>query len=233
MKNNLAIITARGGSKRIPGKNIRPFLGQPIIAYSIRAAVESGCFDEVMVSTDSAEIAGIARSLGAVVPFLRSPETSDDTATTADALREVILRYQAGERFFENICCLFPTAPLVTPDTLRKGHAILEAKPECDAVFPVVRFSFPIQRAFRIREDRLEMFQPENEFVHSRDLEPAYHDAGQFYWIRTALFLSSGKVYGRTSVPIVLNESEVQDIDTEEDWKMAEIKFELLARKTP
>jgi N-acylneuraminate cytidylyltransferase len=222
--NRICIIPARGGSKRIPRKNIRPFLGRPIIACSIDAALESGLFDVVMVSTEDEEIAGVARSLGAEVPFPRSEENSGDMAMTVPVLLEVLDRYEAGGVVFPVVCCLYPTAPFVTSARLRQASELLEAG-EADAVVPVVRFSYPIQRALRMSEEgTMRMFWPENYNCRSQDLEPAYHDAGQFYFLRTAALRAQRRLFPDTTIPVVLPESEVQDIDSAEDWAMAEWK---------
>ena len=222
----LALIPARGGSKRLPRKNVRPFLGRPVLTYAIEAARMAGCFDEVMVSTDDAEVAGIARAAGAAVPFPRSARTSDDHATLADVVIEVLATYAARGERFDLCCCLLPTAPFVTAERLREGLARLEAS-SVDAVFPVVRFSYPIQRALRMDGERVAMMWPEHAATRSQDLEPAYHDAGQFYWLRTEAVIAERRVFCARSAPIVLDELEVQDIDTETDWKLAELKFRL------
>ena len=227
MKNSVAIITARGGSKRIPRKNIKDFLGKPILAYSIAAALESGCFDEVMVSTDDAEIAEVARGYGALVPFPRSAATSNDFACTNEVLREGFEQYRTLGRHFQVACCLYPTAPFVTPEKLRQGYRILQEQ-DADSAFPVTRFGFPIQRALKIENGYLEMICPENALVRSQDLMPAYHDAGQFYWYKVAPFLKNGGGTYVRAYPIVVPESEVQDIDNEEDWKIAEMKYRIL-----
>lgn len=230
---NLAIITARGGSKRIPRKNIRSFCGRPIIAYSIAAARESGCFDEVMVSTDDPEIAEVARAEGAGVPFLRSPATANDHATTADVLVEVVERYRELGRPPSLACCLYPTAPFVTVANLRAGRDLLVQQPELNSAFPIVRFSFPIQRALRQRDGRVTFMQPEHALTRSQDLEPAYHDAGQFYWFRVAPFLASRRLLSSATAGIELPEWQVQDIDNEDDWIVAEMKFrQITARKS-
>ncbi len=227
MSRNLAIITARGGSKRIPRKNIKPFLGKPIIAYSIIAALESGCFEAVMVSTDDEEIAEVARSYGAVVPFMRSVEASNDYATTADVLKEVLNDYRCRGEFFEYACCIYPTAPFVTAKRLREVYEVL-VQSGADTALPVVRFGFPIQRALVIENSRLKILAPEHINTRSQDLVPAYHDSGQFYFFHVERFLASGDLLGENTVPIELPETEVQDIDTMEDWKLAEMKFQLL-----
>ena len=188
MENSLAIITARGGSKRIPRKNIKEFLGKPIIAYSIIAAIESGVFDEVMVSTDDEEIKKIALDYGAQVPFLRSEKTANDMAMTHEVIIEVLEEYEKIGRTFEDVCCIYPTAPFITPEKLRKGKGILD-QDSVDAVVPVVSFSFPPQRAFVVRNGMVVFNMPENRLVRSQDLEKWYHDCGQFYFMKTKQFL--------------------------------------------
>jgi N-acylneuraminate cytidylyltransferase len=221
-KNNLAIIPARGGSKRIPKKNIKDFLGKPVIAYSIEAALRSGLFEEVMVSTDDKEIAETAMKYGAKVPFFRSSETSNDFAPLNDVLKEVVSEYKKRGREFDLICLMLPTAPLITLDNLRKGYELINNS-GFDSVRPVVRFGFPIQRSFRLNEDNsVEPIFPEEFPKRSQDLEPAFHDSGQFYWIKGDKDLSSNK--GAFEIP----ETEVQDIDNETDWKLAELKFKLM-----
>lgn len=227
MSRSVAIITARGGSKRIPRKNIKEFLGKPIIAYSLAAAFEAGCFDEVMVSTDDREIADVAIKLGAKVPFFRSAEMSNDFATTADVLVEVLSEYLTRGEQFEYACCIYPTAPFVTPEKLKYGHDLL-FKTGADTALPVVRFGYPIQRGLKIEEGRLSMIWPEHLNSRSQDLMPAYHDSGQFYWLRVDRFLETRKLFAEHSVSIELPESEVQDIDTEEDWRIAEMKYRIL-----
>ena len=228
--SNLCIIPARGGSKRIPRKNIRSFLGSPIISYSIRAAIESGLFDDVMVSTDDDEIAQVAQEFGASIPFKRSKKASDDYATTADVLLEVLEAYWKKEkRSFENLCCLYPCSPLVTSATLRKAWETYEAKTGVyDALIPVMRFGFPPQRSFHLDGDKLAYHWPEHALSRSQDLEPLLHDAGQFYWIRTKVLQEMKTLVPAKTGAIILEELEVQDIDNEMDWKMAELKFSAL-----
>jgi N-acylneuraminate cytidylyltransferase len=226
----VAIITARGGSKRIPRKNIRPFLGRPIIAYSIEAALGSELFDEVMVSTDDDEIAAIAREHGAEVPFRRSAQMSDDRATTAEVLNEVLGQYRERGRTFDNACCIYPTAPFVTAERLRKAFERLE-EIGADTVIPVARFSFPIWRAFQMNEGRLSYIWPENAPKRSQDLPAAFHDAGQFYFFRTEPFLTSGQLVGVNTVGLETDELEVQDIDNEQDWRLAELKYRLMIER--
>lgn len=222
----LAIIPARGGSKRIPRKNIRPFRGKPIIAWSVEAARASGLFDTVMVSTDDDEIAGIARDWGADVPFIRSDAASDDFATTADVLLEVLDCYAHTGRTFEMACCLYPTAPLVTIDALTRGRDML-LRQGFDAVFPVARFDYPIWRSLRMsQKGQVFLNFPENLNARSQDLTPAFHDAGQWYWFHVPAFLGSKTLMGGNSGGMELPASQVQDIDTEADWALAEIKHE-------
>jgi N-acylneuraminate cytidylyltransferase len=224
--NNIAIITARGGSKRIPRKNIKDFLGKPIIAYSIEASLKSGIFQEVMVSTDDAEIAEVAQKYGAKVPFMRSAKNSDDFATTADVLVEVLEEYQKRGQKFEYACCLYPTAPFVTAEKLQKAfNLLLEHK--ADSVVPVAAFSYPIWRSLKIENGKLQMNFPENLNKRSQDLPPAYHDVGQFYFFQVAKFLSTKKIFSDFSVPLHVSELEMQDIDNETDWKLAELKYNL------
>lgn len=225
LSKRIAIITARGGSKRIPKKNIKDFCGKPIIAYSIEAAISSELFDEVMVSTDSEEIAGIAKKYGASVPFMRSAETSNDYATTNDVLIEVFNEYKKRGQEFDIAVCIYPTAPFVTADKLRRAIDMVE-KDGADAVTPVVQFSFPPQRAFIIRDNALEYQYPENASARSQDLEPIYHDCGQFYVMKPKNVMD-GIIIKKTT-PIVMPESEVQDIDTVEDWKIAEMKYQIM-----
>lgn len=224
---SIAIITARGGSKRIPKKNIKEFCGKPIIAYSIEAAIGSGVFDEVMVSTDSEEIAEIAKAYGARVPFMRSEKTSDDYATTSDVINEVIEKYSELGQEFDCICCIYPTAPFVTSEKLSNAVNIVETS-DVEGVIPVVRFSFPPQRAFVVENEKLKYKYPEFALARSQDLEPHYHDCGQFYVCKTAAFLRCGSMVAENIMPLVVPEEEVQDIDTLSDWNIAEMKYSLI-----
>lgn len=222
----LAIITARGGSKRIPRKNIKEFCGKPILCYSIEAAFASQAFDEVMVSTDDAEIAEIARSAGASVPFFRSAEMSGDYASTDDVIMEVLKEYEKRGFFFEAFCCIYPTAPFLTGKRLKDAMDLLET---ADSVMPVVPFSYPPQRGLIVNEQGfVERQFPEYATARSQDLQKIYHDCGQFYACRTAPFMKAGTTDVEKLVPLVLSEMEVQDIDTPEDWEIAEIKFRRL-----
>lgn len=230
MKNCLAIITARGGSKRIPRKNIKNFLGSPIIKYSIDAALTAGCFTEVMVSTDDEEIATLALSLGAKVPFIRSSENSNDFATTADVITEVLQMYKEKGQHFDYACCIYPTAPFVTGFKLNEAYKML-IENNAETVVPIVSYGFPILRSFKLEDGLIKMNWPEYISTRSQDLPPAYHDCGQFYFIQTDLFLKNKKLFSDNSLGYEMPESEVQDIDTEEDWKVAEIKYTFLLEK--
>ncbi|MEQ8704218.1 MAG: pseudaminic acid cytidylyltransferase [Phaeodactylibacter sp.] len=225
--SKLAIIPARGGSKRIPRKNIKLFLGKPIISYSIEAAIASGLFDEVMVSTDDEEIAEIARSHGAKVPFMRSNKNADDFATTSDVIHEVLQHYKIIGNSFEFVCCIYPTAPLISTANLKKAFNILEAKGYM-SVFPAINFSYPIWRSLKMEPDgRVLMNWPEYEKTRSQDLPTAYHDAGQFYWLCVDNFMKEQKLFGANSGVLLLSEIEVQDIDNIEDWILAELKMQI------
>ncbi len=224
---SLAIITARGGSKRIPRKNIKEFLGKPIIVYSIEAAINSGCFDTVMVSTDDVEIAEIAKKAGAEVPFFRSAETSNDYATTADVITEVLEKYKELGCKYEYCCCIYPTAPFITADKLKGAmEKLIDSK--ADAVVPVVSFSYPPQRAFVIENDKLVFKYPEYMSSRSQDLQKHYHDVGQFYALNSRYFLDTHKIFDGNIVPLEISELEVQDIDNETDWELAELKYRYL-----
>jgi len=223
----LAIIPARGGSKRIPRKNIRPFLGKPVIQYSIDAVNGTKLFDEIMVSTEDKEIAQVGQSCGANMLFYRSTKTADDYATIGDVVEEVILEYKNMGREFEYFCCIFATAPFVTANRLIQAFDLLK-KSGADSVIPVTRFSYPIQRALKIEDEKLKMFWPENYNKRSQDLIPAYHDCGQFFWMRVDSFLEQKVVFAKNTVPFEIPEADVQDIDTIDDWKMAEFKYKYL-----
>ena len=223
----LAMITARGGSKRIPRKNIKEFNGKPIIAYSIEAALSSGVFDEVMVSTDDEEIAEIAKKYGAKVPFFRSEKTANDFATTVDVIEEVLNTYRERGEEFDIFCCIYPTAPFITAKRLKDAVEELSAS-DADSLIPVVRFSYPPQRAMEIHDGKLVFRQPENLSKRSQDLEPHFHDAGQFYVVRSESFFKNRGIMVGDILPMELSELEVQDIDNEVDWKLAELKYNLL-----
>jgi pseudaminic acid cytidylyltransferase len=223
--DRICIIPARGGSKRIPRKNIKDFLGKPIIAYSIEIAIKSGLFDEVMVSTEDAEIAAIAEEYGAKVPFLRSSKCADDFATTFEVLQEVMLntRYEGVEK----ACCIYPTSPLLTTIIIKDGLAKLEQF-NFDSVFAIQKFGFPIQRAFRMVENNIQWIYPENALKRSQDIEQAYHDAGQFYWFNTNIIRNGNSLLTSNSGGLIIEETQAQDIDNETDWKIAEFKYKLL-----
>ena len=220
----IAIITARGGSKRIPKKNIKEFCGKPIIAYSIEAAIESKVFDEVMVSTDSEEIAEVAREYGASVPFMRSEKNADDYATTNDVLLEVLAEYEKRGQIFDIITYIYPTAPFITSEKLQQAIALLDDS--VDMVMPVVQYSFPPQRAFVIENDMLRYQYPQYTNSRSQDLSPIFHDCGQFgvLWNKSI----DKDMAHRNIAPQIVSELEVQDIDNETDWKLAELKYQLM-----
>lgn len=221
---NLCIIPARGGSKRIPRKNVKPFLGKPMLAYSIEAAKQSGLFDEIMVSTDDAEIADVAKQYGAKVPFLRSSETASDFATTNDVIREVLQKYNEIGQEFDNFCCFYATAPLVqSKDVVAAYERLLNSS--FTLVYPVVQFSYPIWRCLDLKEDgTMTRHWPEFEMSRSQDLPKEYHDTGTFYWHKTKEWLSGNILVGGIEV----DETSIQDIDTETDWKLAEMKYRIL-----
>jgi len=226
----ICIIPARGGSKRIPRKNIRQFCGKPIIAYSIEAALKSGIYDEVMVSTDDEEIAGIARQYGASVPFLRSAETANDFATTDDVLREVLLEYQKRGMTFDVMSCIYPCAPLIQTKRLREGLKKL-VESGVDTVFPMVRFPSAPQRGFLYRDGLLVRMQPELTYTRTQDIPPVYYDPGQFYFHNVEGFFARNAIE-RSNEMVEVSDFEVQDVDSPEDWKLAELKYKLLQEKT-
>jgi len=225
---NIAIIPARGGSKRIPGKNSKDFLGKPIIAYSIEAALKCKLFDEVMVSTDNKEIAKIAVQYGAIVPFFRSEKTADDYATLADVLLEVVDEYKKRKVNFDNICCILPTAPFLNSKRIKEGYELLNNN-KFYSVFPILEFSYPIQRSLIKNQDlSVKMAYPEHLSSRSQDLEKHYHDSGQFYWIKTKILIKEKTLFTTKSGIIELSQLEVQDIDTLDDWQNAEIKYQII-----
>lgn len=227
-KRKIAIITARGGSKRIPKKNIKEFCGLPIIAYSIRTALGSGLFDEVMVSTDSDEIAETAKRFGANVPFMRSADNSDDYATTEDVILEVLQRYRELGTEYDYVCCIYPTAPFVTEAALAEAMAKME-KYEPSVVIPLVQFSYPPQRCFVVDDRGYARFKyPQYVRTRSQDLEKQYHDAGQFYIYNSDRLIAANGIIEDDFMPIIMPELLVQDIDTEDDWKIAEMKYKII-----
>ncbi|WP_293667475.1 pseudaminic acid cytidylyltransferase [uncultured Parabacteroides sp.] len=225
---NIAIIPARGGSKRIPRKNIKPFWGRPIVSYSIESALKSDLFHEVMVSTDDPEIVQVAQEFGASVPFLRSSDTANDFASLSEVLLEVLDGYEKNGMCFDNICCILPTAPLITEENIKAAYSLLKDS-SFDSVCPVVAFSYPILRSLSFDENRrLQMNWPEYRFARSQDLKPAYHDSGTFYWIKTEVLQKDKKLLSDNGTAIIMEEFQVQDIDTYEDWALAEMKYRLL-----
>ena len=221
---NLCIIPARGGSKRIPRKNVKLFFGKPMLAYSIETARQTGIFDEIIVSTDDEEIASVACQNGATIPFMRSAETASDFATTADVLKEVIAKYKELGREFDNFCCFYATAPLVQSKDLLSAYKLL-MQSDFTCVYPVVQFSYPIGRCLDLAEDgTMTRHWPEYENSRSQDLPKEYHDTGTFYWYKTKEWLAGNIKIGGIEV----EETTIQDIDTEVDWKLAEMKYKLL-----
>jgi len=220
----LCIIPARGGSKRIPRKNIRPFLGKPIIYYSIKKALESNCFNEIMVSTDDIEIKKISEKYGASVPFMRSDEKSGDNTTIKEVIINVLNNYRKMNMDFDYVCCIFPTAPLIDVNNIIIG---LEKIKKYNYLFTIVPYSYPIQRSLILNNKAVFFKYPENINVMSQELETHYHDAGQFYWINVKNILKTNEMYSKNNYTIILNELEVQDIDTETDWVLAEMKYKL------
>jgi N-acylneuraminate cytidylyltransferase len=221
----LAVIPARGGSKRIPRKNIKPFAGKPMIAWSIETALLSGCFDEVIVSTDDPEIADVARQCRATVPFMRPAALADDHTGTIPVVRHAVQWFEQDGRRPSQVCCIYATAPFIQVADIRRGLDLLQAN-DCSYAFAVTSYPFPIQRAIRINvEGRVEMLYPEHFHTRSQDLEEAWHDAGQFYWGQAQAWLEERVVFAKASVPVPLPRYRVQDIDTPEDWIRAEWMF--------
>lgn len=223
----VAIIPARAGSKRIPGKNSKLFFGEPIICYAIKCAINSGLFDKVVVSTDSDEISKIAKDCGASVPFLRSAQNSSDTATTADVMEEVLSKLRANGETVDTACCIYPTAVLLKPEKLKEAMSKLQIG-NFDTVVSVISYGHPIQRGFRETNGKIEMIWPENKTKRSQDLETVFHDAGQFYFFNVNIFLKSKQLFTGNTGYVLLSEYEAQDIDKPDDWRMAEIKFKYL-----
>ncbi|MFC6446767.1 pseudaminic acid cytidylyltransferase [Shinella zoogloeoides] len=221
----LAVIPARGGSKRIPRKNIRPFVGLPMIAWSIRAAIESGCFERIIVSTDDAEIAEVGREYGAETPFVRPAVLSDDHTGTIPVIAHAVRWQDENGPTAQEVCCIYATAPFIRAADIRRGLYVLDDS-GADYAFSVTSYPFPIQRALRLTpERRVEMLQPEHFNTRSQDLEEAWHDAGQFYWGKAKAWLTGTPLFGPASAPVPLPRHRVQDIDTSEDWKRAELMF--------
>lgn len=224
----VAVIPARGGSKRIPRKNIKDFCGKPMIAWSIEVAKTSSCFDRILVSTDDPEIAETARQWGAEVPFMRPAELSDDYTGTIPVIRHAVQWLQEHAGPVDYICCIYATAPFITAQDLQKGWQLIQGSAH-DYAFSVTSYAFPIQRAIRITEQgRIAMFNPEHFMTRSQDLEEAWHDAGQFYWGTAAAWLGEKPIFAEGSVPVKLPRHRVQDIDTPEDWTRAEWLFKAM-----
>ena len=225
---NICVIPARGGSKRIPRKNIKKFNGKPIIAYSIEAALKSNCFDQVIVSTDDDEIAEVAKKYGAQVPFLRPDELSNDYAGTIPVIKHAIEWMEDNKSSVENVCCLYATAPFIRPQIISQAYQQLNNS-KADYCFSVTSFVFPIQRAIKIVEkNKVSMFYPEHFNTRSQDLEEAYHDAGQFYWGKAQAFKDELPIFTEVATPYILPRYLVQDIDTPEDWIRAEAMHRVL-----
>jgi pseudaminic acid cytidylyltransferase len=221
----LAVIPARGGSKRIPRKNIRPFHGKPIIGWSIDAALKSGCFDRIIVSTDDEEIAEVACRLGAEAPFRRPAQLADDHTPTVPVVADAVRRMNDSGVHPELVCCIYPAAPMVRADALRRALEVM-ASPQWEYCVPVTSFPYAIQRALRrAPSGGVSLMNPETANVRSQDLEPAYHDAGQFYWGRASAWLAHSPVFGPRTASVLLPRHQVQDVDTEEDWSVAERLF--------
>ncbi len=226
MVKPIAIITARGGSKRIPKKNIKEFFGKPMIAYAIAACRESGIFSSVMVSTDSEEIAGIARANGAEVPFMRSEATASDFATTYDVLAEVLTEYANANKKFDSICCVYPCVPFLTGETLRSAYAQFSGS-AADGLQPVCRYPAPVEWAMKLENGYLVPNDRAALSIRSQDLSPKYFDAGMFYFVRVKALLAEKTPVPAHTLGYIMNESEIQDIDTQEDWHEAEIKYRI------
>ena len=225
----LAVIPARGGSKRIPRKNIKPFCGKPMIAWSIDAAKQSGCFERIIVSTDDAEIAEVAKSCGAEVPFMRPAELSGDHTATIPVIAHAIDWQNTHGEIALEVCCIYATAPFVQASDLQRSLESLQIA-DAEYAFSVTSYAFPIQRAIRIsKERRAEMFNPEYFNTRSQDLEEAYHDAGQFYWGKAGAWLANKPIFSHHAIPVILPRYRVQDIDTIEDWKRAEWMFKAMS----
>ena len=225
---NIAIIPARGGSKRIPRKNIKLFHSKPMIAYSIEAAQQSGCFDKIIVSTDDQEIADVALQYGAEVPFIRPSNIADDHATTLDVMQHAINWCQAQQWPVDKVCCIYATAPFILAKDIQNGLEEL-SNDDVQYAFSATTFPFPIQRAISLDESgSVSMFSPEHANTRSQDLPEAYHDAGQFYWGRASAFLTGKAFFAEHSKAVILPRKRVQDIDTPEDWDLAELLFSVL-----
>ncbi len=233
MSAKIAIIPARGGSKRIPHKNVKEFCGKPIISYSIEVAIKSGLFDEIMVSTDDLEIADLSKSYGASIPFTRSSKNSNDHATLSDVVKEVLEWYEGKNKSFNAGCCILPTAPFITKVILSNGMTVLE-KNDIDLVFPIKKYEYPIWRSLRMDSNsgRLSYNWTENSNSRSQDLEEAYHDTGMFYWFKAPSFLTRGTFNMGNAKGIEIGKYDTLDIDDIEDWKFAEEIYSLRKRNS-
>ena len=227
MKNIIAIITARGGSKRIPKKNIKEFFGKPMLSYAINACKDSDVFSEIMVSTDSDEIAEVAKKNGAHIPFMRSQKTADDFATTFDVLEEVISNYKKEGQDFDHVCCIYPCVPFLSGQTLQNAYNQL-IESDNDALQPVCKFPVPIEWAMKIENGILVPNDRKAQLIRSQDLTPKYFDVGMFYMIKTAVLLKEKSLTPPKTMAYIMDEREVQDIDTADDWKIAEMKYKLV-----
>ncbi len=226
----LCVIPARGGSRRIPRKNIKSFCGQVMIGYSIKAALDSQCFDHVIVSTDDIEIADVAKSFGASVPFMRPDELANEYVGTALVVKHAIEWFDGQEQSPSEVCCLYATAPFVKVGSIREAYDQMQ-RVQADYCFTVTSFAFPIQRAIKVTvENRIEMFYPKHLETRSQDLEESYHDAGQFYWGKAEAFKQKKPLFSKSATPYILPRHLVQDIDTPEDWKRAELMYQLLQK---
>ena len=223
----IAIITARGGSKRIPQKNIKIFMGKPMLAYAIEAAQNAQIFDEIMVSTDSNEIANIAQEYGAKVPFMRSPRTSNDFATTFDVLEEVLTVYAKNGMSFEELCCIYPCVPFLNAKTLTSAYNVMKES-NVDGLQPVCKYPAPVEWAMKIEHGLLTPDDKKAQFIRSQDLIPRYYDAGMFYFLKTSVMLAEKTITPNKTFGYIVDEKECQDIDTIEDWKAAETKYKVL-----
>jgi pseudaminic acid cytidylyltransferase len=228
----LAVIPARGGSKRIPRKNVKLFGGKPMIVWSIETALQSGCFDRVLVSTDDEEIAGIAQAHGAEVPFMRPSELSCDHTGTIPVIAHAIQWQAENGPSPAQVCCIYATAPFLDTEDLQRGLELLQ-RSGADYAFSVTSYAFPIQRAIRItQEQRIEMFQPDKFYARSQDLEEAWHDAGQFYWGKASAWLANKPLFSNDAVPVTIPRYRALDIDTPEDWEYSQLIFRLLQTDT-
>lgn len=224
MKNTLCIIPARGGSERIPKKNIRVFYGKPMIAWSIIRAKESNCFDEIIVSTDDQDIAEISKKYGANIPFMRPKNLSDNFTDTTSVIKHGIEWLQKRGHSYKYVCCLYATAPFVDPSIISKAFIKLRDF-GAEYSFPVTNYAYPIQKALKIKDNKIEMLEPKNFNKRSQDLLKTFHDVGQFYWGKDSAWINEKKIFERHSVPIIIDRDKAQDIDTEEDWQIAERIF--------